>query len=208
VRGDGEVAGGEPQRVPAAAADVTRPGHAKGAPQRRQQHRDHIAVRGGDDPAPGVRVHHDRDRAQHPAGRPAAAERPHHEVGYLVHSRRRLAKVTRLVQLGQVVHRQSDGRCQRADGLPAAGGRARVDAVDVGADRRHERLRLAHSGLRERPDIVAADPAVAHDRRAVRNQFDGEPPGGGQSHGGFLRATGAGLSGLKLSRRRRSAPRI
>jgi hypothetical protein len=189
VRGDGEVAGGEPQRVPAAAADVTRPGQAKGARQRRQQHRDHIAVRGRDDPAPGVRVHHDRDRAQHPAGRPGTAERPHHEVGYLAHARRRLAEIPGLVQLGQVVHRQSDGRGERADGLPATRGRARVDAVDVGADRRHERLRLPHSGLGERPDIVAAGPAVARDRHAVGDQFEGELLGGGQGHRAFLRDT-------------------
>src|ERR1700728_5265504 len=44
VRGDGEAAGGEPQRVPAAAADVTRPGNSKSAAQRRQQYGDDIAV--------------------------------------------------------------------------------------------------------------------------------------------------------------------
>jgi hypothetical protein len=190
MRGDGDVAGRELQRVPAPATDVTRPGHASGARQRRHQHRDHIAMRGGDDPAARVRVHHARDRAQHPAGRPGPAERVHYEVGYLVYPRRRLAKVIRLVQLGQVVHRQPDGRGERPDGLPAARGRARVDAVDVAADRRHERLRLTHPGLGQRADVVAADPAVTRDRCAVRDQFEGELPGGGQGHGAFLRDDG------------------
>jgi hypothetical protein len=201
VRGDGEVAGRELQRVPAAAADVTRPGHASDARQRRHQHRDHIAMRGGDNPAARVRVHHDRDCAQHPAGRPGPAERVHHELGYLVYPRRRLAKVIRLVQLGQVLHRQSDGRCQRADGLPAARGRARVDAVEVAADRRHERLRLPYTEFGQRADVVAADPAAARDRCAVRDQFDGELLGGGQSHGTFLRDDGSRLSCPTLIRR-------
>ncbi len=59
-------------------------------------------------------------------------------------------------------------------------GRARVDAVDVAADRRHQRLRLPPPKLGQRADIVTADPAVPHDRRAVRNQLEVSGCGAGQ----------------------------
>jgi hypothetical protein len=49
--GDDQITCDELQCVPAAAADVTRPGDVKGTAQRGQHYRDDVAVRGCDGPA-------------------------------------------------------------------------------------------------------------------------------------------------------------